>query len=375
MEPAHWYSEPMKTLFAHSGRRRVTPAIAACLVCWMLAPAIGFAQLTPEPAGRAYFGVHRPVPMKVSVPEGLSGEVRIDLFDPSKSDPAPEATAPALAGVVDLSTLFPVLWQGPSPKLRYAQLVVGGSQVGSPVVLQPLVTPVQAKLVRTATKPDAPTRDVYFKDPASATENFPAREGEIVWITEPPAYAGLRAYTDQHVVLDTSMGEIEFRLRPDAAPNTAWNFRDLSERGFFTDIIFHRVVPVAKDGHPFVVQVGDPTGGGDGGPGYNLALEKSDLGHDFGVLSMARSTDPDTAGSQVFIALSREGTARLDGKYTAFAQAVRGADVILALSRVPVTGDRPNDPPLLRSARFVPAPPYGLRPAPVQRPVEKPRGR
>ncbi len=354
---------------------RTSLRLIPALIGWMLLPLTGYAQLTPEPDSRAYFGVNRPIPMKVAVPESAKGEVRIDLIDPARDSGEPETTAPALAGVVDLSTLFPVLWKGPSPKLRYAQLVVGGEQIGPPVVLQPMVTPAQGELLRTTTRGTETVRERWFKDPETNSDAFDPKEGKIAWVPEVPAYSGIRAYVDQHIVLDTSLGEIEFRLRPDAAPNTAWNFRDLAQRGFYTDIIFHRVVPMLKDGFPFVVQVGDPTGTGDGGPGYNLDLENSNLPHDFGVLSMARSTDPDTNGSQVFIALSREGTARLDGKYTAFAQAVRGEEVIVALSKVKVTGDRPNDPPVLKSAKLVDAPPYSKRPRPVKRPIEKPKGR
>lgn len=360
---------------------RLIPAVLA----WMLIPLTGYAQLTPEPASRAYFGVNRPMPMKVQVPEGSGGEVRIDLYDPAREGEATEmeATAPALAGVVDLSTLFPVLWKGPTPRLRYAQLVVGGAQIGPPVVLQPMVTPAQGELLRTTTRDtgilNAPNlvtlRERWFKDPDTNADSFNPSDGKIEWVKDVPAYSGMRAYIDQHVVWDTTVGEIEFRLRPDVAPNTAWNFRDLTQRGFYQDIIFHRVVGATKAGFPFVVQVGDPTGTGDGGPGYNLDLENSNLPHDFGVLGMARGTDPDTNGAQVYIALSREATARLDGRYTTFAQAVRGEDVIVALSKVKTTDDRPNDPPVLRSAKLVDAPPYSKRPRPVVRPTEGPKGR
>ena len=81
-----------------------------------------------------------------------------------------------------------------------------------------------------------------------------------------------------------------------------------------------------------------------------IDLEDSSLPHDFGVLSMARDSDPDTNGSQVFVALSREGTAFLDGRYTAFAEAVQGAQVIREIAATPVgPEDRPMDPPMLLS--------------------------
>jgi len=130
----------------------------------------------------------------------------------------------------------------------------------------------------------------------------------------------------------------------------------------------HRVVPRLPSGHPFVVQFGDPAGGGDGGPGCNIQLENSKLPHTFGVLSMARDDDPDTNGSQVFVCLSREGTARLDGKYTSFAEAVSGADVITQLAAVKTDQrtQRPLEMPRVVSARLVPAPPFGTGPAPVR---------
>lgn len=322
------------------------------------------AQLTPNPAERVYFGVNRPISMTVEVPEGKTGEVRIDLFESGKDQPV--STAPTAEGPVDLATLFPVLWSGPLPRLRFAQLVVGGEQIGAPVILQPMVSEQRAKLV------EPKTRQLWFKDPNTNAENFPAKSATIEWVTEPPAYSGIRAYVDKNIIFETSMGDIEFRLRPEEAPNTCWTFRELVRGGFYTDIIFHRIVPTLPSGHPFVVQVGDPTGTGDGGPGFSIDLENTGLKHDFGILSMARSDDPDTNGSQIFIALSREGTQRLDGRYTAFGEAIKGTDTIMSLSKVPVKDQRPNDPPVLKSAKLVDAPPYSQRPGRVQRPVEKP---
>jgi peptidyl-prolyl cis-trans isomerase B (cyclophilin B) len=162
------------------------------------------------------------------------------------------------------------------------------------------------------------------------------------------------------VVFDTDKGEMEFQLRPDAAPNTAYNFRHLVDGGFYTDIVFHRIVPKLPNGEPFVIQVGDPTGTGMGGPGYQVDLEPSTLQHDFGVLSNARSGDPNSNGSQVFVCLSRNGTSFLDGQYTSFAQAVRGGDVIRAIAASPTgPGDKPLDPmPKIKSAKLIDAPPF-----------------
>jgi peptidyl-prolyl cis-trans isomerase B (cyclophilin B) len=188
-------------------------------------------------------------------------------------------------------------------------------------------------------------------------------------------YSGIRAYTEKHVVMETDEGTIEFRLRPDEAPNTVWSHMQLVDGGFYTDIIFHRVVPktnTPQGEHPFVIQAGDPLGQGNGGPGFMIDLEPSQLEHAFGVLSMARSGDPNTNGSQFFVCLSRPGTSFLDGRYTAFGEAVKGADVIVKIGATPLANaasGRPVEPPVIERAYLVDAPPYGEGPDPVERPA------
>ncbi|MGP1310155.1 MAG: peptidylprolyl isomerase [Phycisphaerales bacterium] len=297
------------------------------------------AQLTPD---RLYYGINRAIPMSVDVPAGDGGEVQIRLFQ-FGAEQAVE-TADAEAGRVDLAGLFPVLWTTSSPTLLYAQLFVGDEAVGAPVVLQPLVSPPYATSVNAA----------------DATVNWQEQPG--------PVYSGLRAYVDKYVVLETSEGDITLAMRPDEAPNTAFNFLHLAEGGYYTDVIFHRIVPMTSRGHPFVVQAGDPTGQGAGGPGYMIDLEQSDLPHTFGVLSMARSGDPNSNGSQFFIALSREGTSYLDKRYTGFGEAIDGADAIMALEQSPVQGQRPVNPPKIVRAYTKPADPITQRPEPVTRP-------
>jgi peptidyl-prolyl cis-trans isomerase B (cyclophilin B) len=335
-----------------------------------LAPAVAGmqaqAQLTPD---RLYFGIHRPIPMQVALPEGKHGEAKIELY--MMGEPQPVASAFVEKGGVDLASLFPALWSTTAPKVEYAQLVIGEEKVGPPVVLQPMVNPLAAMVY------NEQLHQPLFIDPKTNKANFKPKEGQVVWVNnETTTYTGIRAYVDKNAIFDTSLGEIEFRLRPDQAPNTAFTFRQLVEGGFYTDIIFHRVVPKLPSGAPFVIQVGDPTGTGDGGPGFSIDLEPTKLQHDFGVLSMARENEPNTNGSQVFVCLSREGTQMLDGKYTSFAQAVRGAETILAIAATPLIPDkageeaknRPKDPPVLKSARLIDAPPYGTGPAPVMRP-------
>ena len=163
-----------------------------------------------------------------------------------------------------------------------------------------------------------------------------------------------------------------FRLRPDVAPNTVWHIRELARGGFYTDIPFHRILPTHRSGKPFVIQAGDPTGSGSGGPGVFIDLEPSDLEHKFGVLSMARTGDPDTNGSQFFVALSREATVHLNGLYTAFGEAISGADAIIAIEQTPLADARMGSPveaPRIISAELIDAAPFGTGPKAIERPT------
>ncbi len=333
----------------------------AALLGSMAAPTL--AQITPE---RTYYGVDRPIPVVVEAPENAESAT-IGILNPDGSELTSVAVAP---GRVDLAAMFPQLWSGEHKHLHYAQLFVDGDGVGAPLVLQPMLTPQYAYPVDQNNQiyvpplpdPRRQARPVYQQemiDSAFRQQGQEPRPREVF-------YSGIRAWVDKHIVFETSMGEIEFRLRPDHAPNTSWNFLSLADGGFYTDIIFHRIVAEASNGHPFVIQVGDPTGTGAGGPGYLVDLEPTALPHDFGVLSMARSLEPNSNGSQVFVCLSRPGTAFLDGNYTAFGEAVRGADVIRAIASVPTAEQgKPVDPPVLKAARVIDAPPFGNRLEPL----------
>ncbi|OUN25507.1 peptidylprolyl isomerase [Pseudoflavonifractor sp. An85] len=120
-------------------------------------------------------------------------------------------------------------------------------------------------------------------------------------------------------------GIMKAELYPEVAPNTVNNFISLVKKGFYNGLIFHRVIP------GFMIQGGDPQGIGMGGPGYSIKGEfaqnrfKNDLAHDRGVLSMARSMRPDSAGSQFFIMV--EKAPHLDGAYAAFGKVIEGMEV------------------------------------------------
>lgn len=133
---------------------------------------------------------------------------------------------------------------------------------------------------------------------------------------------------------------IKAELYPQVAPNTVNNFISLVKKGFYDGVIFHRVIS------GFMLQGGDPDGTGMGGPGYSIKGEftqngfKNDLKHEPGVLSMARTMMPNSAGSQFFI--MHEAAPHLDGAYAAFGKVTEGMDVVNAIAAVPTNyNDRP----------------------------------
>ena len=148
----------------------------------------------------------------------------------------------------------------------------------------------------------------------------------------------------------TDHGDITVELWEDVAPNHAANFLKLADAGFYDNLIFHRIVP------EFVIQGGCPRGDGTDGPGWNVNAEFNDREHHPGVLSMARSQDPDSAGSQFFICLTREHCQHLDNQYTAFGKVVEGMDVVEKLGALEVdNSQRPLTPPKMLSVRLKPA--------------------
>jgi peptidyl-prolyl cis-trans isomerase B (cyclophilin B) len=305
----------------------------------LLLPALGFGQIK---ADHPYNGIGRPLLVDVHVPRGSRDTPQIELLEAVTAEV--DAKADATDGRMDLAKAFPELWTTKRPRVLYAQLVVDGVKTGPALVLQPMLNPPISRLAA-----DGKT-----------LEFVPDEDG--------PMYNGIRAYVDQDIVFDTTLGSMRFRMRPDAAPNTAWIIMQLAKGGLYTDTIFHRVVANRPKG-PFVIQGGDPTGTGSGGPGFSYPLEKSSLPHDFGVISIARSTDPNTNGGQIFVGLSRGATEHLDGHYAAFGQAIAGADTIVKIAAVPVgKEDRPNNPPRILRARLVDAAPYGDGPKPAVRP-------
>lgn len=151
------------------------------------------------------------------------------------------------------------------------------------------------------------------------------------------------------VTLEMESGNIvEIELYPEVAPNTVTNFVNLVSSGFYDGLIFHRVIP------GFMIQGGDPDGLGTGGPGYSIKGEFSsngfanDLVHEKGVISMARSQHPDSAGSQFFIMHTEYPS--LDGAYAAFGKVIKGIEGIDAIAEVETGAqDRPKENQVIKT--------------------------
>lgn len=125
---------------------------------------------------------------------------------------------------------------------------------------------------------------------------------------------------------------IRLELYPEIAPITVENFLDLVKKGFYDGLSFHRIIP------GFMIQGGDPSGNGTGGPGYKIKGEfksngvKNDIKHERGVISMARAFDPNSAGSQFFI--MHENAPHLDGEYAAFGKVIEGLETVDEIASV-----------------------------------------
>jgi peptidyl-prolyl cis-trans isomerase B (cyclophilin B) len=161
----------------------------------------------------------------------------------------------------------------------------------------------------------------------------------------PTAPAPKTGAAKEVAVIKTSMGEMVLELWPDVAPGHVENFKKLAKQGFYDGTAFHRIIP------GFMIQGGDPNTKdeskrgqwGQGGPGYTIKAEFNDRKHTRGVLSMARTSDPNSAGCQFFICLAE--APHLDHQYTAFGKLIKGDDV---LGKIGATATGPRDVPITR---------------------------
>src|SRR6266480_7033628 len=167
--------------------------------------------------------------------------------------------------------------------------------------------------------------------------------------------------SNEITIIKTSAGDMVIEFWTDAAPKTIENFKKLAHAGFYNGTAFHRIVK------GFMIQGGDPltkdpakeSKYGSGDPGYKIKAEFNDRSHERGVLSMARSNDPDSAGSQFFICLAN--VSRLDHQYTTFGKLIKGDDVLGKIGDIEVTtsdsGERskPTKRVTVESIKIVPA--------------------
>ena len=146
-------------------------------------------------------------------------------------------------------------------------------------------------------------------------------------------------------VITTKFGDIQLEFYPEHAPKSVENFMELARKGFYDGLIFHRIVP------KFVIQGGDPNTRnltsrntwGTGGPGWNIKAEFNKNKHSRGALSMARSQDPNSAGSQFFIVL--KDSSFLDGQYTVFGRVTSGLEIVDKIEGISTdSADAPVDP-------------------------------
>jgi dolichyl-diphosphooligosaccharide--protein glycosyltransferase len=186
----------------------------------------------------------------------------------------------------------------------------------------------------------------------------PKPQGDPYAPEEPVKPTADTTTSSEIAVINTAQGTIEIEFFPNAAPNHVKNFMDLASQGFYNGTIFHRIAP------GFVIQGGDPNTKGDdsdrniwgqGGPESTVKAEFNDIPHERGIVSMARSNDPDSGGSQFFIVLEENANTRdLNERYTVFGRVVSGMDVvdkIAALQRFE-SGANLNQPVNIEEARI-----------------------
>ena len=167
--------------------------------------------------------------------------------------------------------------------------------------------------------------------------------------------------TDEVAVMKTSEGTMVFEFWKDAAPKTIENFKKLASSGFYDGTSFHRIINgfMVQGGDPLTKDTANEARFGTGGPGYSIKAEFNDHLHVRGVLSMARSSDPDSAGSQFFICLGPVKS--LDHQYTTFGKLIKGDDVLEKIAKTPVQrgaggeNSKPTKRVVIESVKIQPA--------------------
>ena len=197
--------------------------------------------------------------------------------------------------------------------------------------------------------------EAQTKDPAKEPTKEPLKE------TKKEEPKTVSANTNEVAVIKTSAGEMVVEFWTDVAPQTVENFKKLAKSGFYDGTAFHRIVKgfMIQGGDPLTKDASKEDRWGTGDPGYKIKAEFSEKSHQRGVLSMARSQDPDSAGSQFFVCLG--DASFLDRKYTAFGKLVKGDDVLGKIGDTAVTrsnsgeNSKPTSRVGVESVKIVPA--------------------
>ncbi len=166
---------------------------------------------------------------------------------------------------------------------------------------------------------------VLFASQVGQNQTTAVKENNVGLFTKAPQADDKDIPEGNHIKMETKHGDILIELYADTAPNTVANFKALAGSGYYDGLTFHRVIA------GFMAQGGDPDGTGMGGPGYKVKAEFNARKHVRGTLAMARSSDPDSAGSQFYICYG--DTPHLDGQYTIFGQVTEGLDAVDAIKQ------------------------------------------
>ena len=190
---------------------------------------------------------------------------------------------------------------------------------------------------------------------ANGTSNLILESNVLNNINNTSSNNSMNTTTNNTATIETTQGPIKIEFYPDVAPNHVKNFQDLASKGFYDGVVFHRIVP------GFVIQAGDPNTKngnssndtwGTGGPGYTINQEFNNIPHERGILSMARTNDPNSAGSQFFIVLN--DSKFLDNQYTVFGKVTEGLEIVDKIANSTTNAmDQPEDPNSARINKIV----------------------
>ena len=190
---------------------------------------------------------------------------------------------------------------------------------------------------------------------ANGTSNLILESNVLNNINNTTSNNNMTTITNNTATIETTQGPIKIEFYPDVAPNHVKNFQDLASKGFYDGVVFHRIVP------GFVIQAGDPNTKngnssndtwGTGGPGYTINQEFNNIPHERGILSMARTNDPNSAGSQFFIVLN--DSKFLDNQYTVFGKVTEGLEIVDKIANSTTNAmDQPEDPNSARINKIV----------------------